>query len=185
MSNSNTVEACSAASISAYDAIHPPERIKSLAEKLEMNNPVFWLSGSFLTLFVLLALTHPIALSNAVNSGFDLATRYFGAFWQLLLLANFVIGLALCFGRTGDVRLGGMARPDVESFKWMSIVLCTLLAGGGVFWAAAEPIATTYLRHRYSVLLHQKPTPSTHCHNHLCTGAFSHGQSLEDYRQSC
>ncbi len=25
--------------------------------------------------------------------------------------------------------------------KWMSIVLCTLLAGGGVFWAAAEPIA--------------------------------------------
>ncbi|WP_338165023.1 BCCT family transporter [Vibrio sp. 10N] len=141
MSNSNTVEACSAASISAYDAIHPPERIKSLAEKLEMNNPVFWLSGSFLTLFVLLALTHPAALSNAVNSGFDLATRYFGAFWQLLLMANFIIGLALCFGRTGDVRLGGMARPDVESFKWMSIVLCTLLAGGGVFWAAAEPIA--------------------------------------------
>ncbi|MGR5284900.1 BCCT family transporter [Vibrio maritimus] len=141
MSNSNTVEACSTASISAYDAIHPPERIKSLAEKLEMNNPVFWLSGSFLTLFVLLALTHPIALSSAVNSGFDLATRYFGAFWQLLLMANFIIGLALCFGRTGDVRLGGMARPDVESFKWMSIVLCTLLAGGGVFWAAAEPIA--------------------------------------------
>lgn len=141
MLNSNTVEACSTASISAYDAIHPPERIKSLAEKLEMNNPVFWLSGSFLTLFVLLALTHPIALSSAVNSGFDLATRYFGAFWQLLLMANFIIGLALCFGRTGDVRLGGMARPDVESFKWMSIVLCTLLAGGGVFWAAAEPIA--------------------------------------------
>eukprot|EP00487_Bulimina_marginata_P011861 TRINITY_DN7767_c0_g1_i1.p1 TRINITY_DN7767_c0_g1~~TRINITY_DN7767_c0_g1_i1.p1 ORF type:complete len:107 (+),score=47.78 TRINITY_DN7767_c0_g1_i1:157-477(+) len=29
----------------------------------------------------------------------------------------------------------------MTTFKWMSIVLCTLLAGGGVFWAAAEPIA--------------------------------------------
>ncbi|MDF5446959.1 BCCT family transporter, partial [Vibrio parahaemolyticus] len=44
-------------------------------------------------------------------------------------------------GRTGYVRLGGLAKPDIDNFKWLSIVLCTLLAGGGVFWAAAEPIA--------------------------------------------
>lgn len=141
MLNSNTVESTSAASNSAYDAIHPPERLRQLAAKLEMNNPVFWISGSFLTLFVLLALTHPVTLSSLVDSGFQLATRYFGAFWQILLLANFVIGLALCFGRTGDVRLGGLNTPDITNFKWLSIVLCTLLAGGGVFWAAAEPIA--------------------------------------------
>ncbi|NMU34154.1 BCCT family transporter, partial [Vibrio parahaemolyticus] len=54
---------------------------------------------------------------------------------------NFLIGLALAFGRTGYVRLGGLAKPDIDNFKWLSIVLCTLLAGGGVFWAAAEPIA--------------------------------------------
>ncbi|MGV2987623.1 BCCT family transporter [Vibrio sp. E150_011] len=141
MPNSNTVAESSTASSSAYAAIHPPERLRKLAHKLEMNNPVFWISGSFLTLFVLLALTHPVALSSVVNSGFQLATHYFGAFWQILLLANFIIGLALCFGKTGDVRLGGLAKPNVENFKWMSIILCTLLAGGGVFWAAAEPIA--------------------------------------------
>ncbi len=86
MLNSNTVESTSAASNSAYDAIHPPERLRQLAAKLEMNNPVFWISGSFLTLFVLLALTHPVTLSSLVDSGFQLATRYFGAF-----LANFVV----------------------------------------------------------------------------------------------
>ncbi|MBE4116429.1 BCCT family transporter, partial [Vibrio parahaemolyticus] len=33
-----------------YSAIHPP----SLLKRLELTNPVFWLSGSFLSLFVLL-----------------------------------------------------------------------------------------------------------------------------------
>lgn len=109
--------------------------------KLELNNPVFWISGSFLTLFVLLAVTNSAGLTQLVNTGFGYATEYFGAFWQVLLLLNFLIGLVIAFGRTGYVRLGGLATPDIDTFKWISIILCTLLAGGGVFWAAAEPIA--------------------------------------------
>ncbi|TOB19677.1 BCCT transporter [Vibrio parahaemolyticus] len=120
-----------------YSAIHPP----SLLKRLELTNPVFWLSGSFLSLFVLLALTNTESLTAMVNAGFGFATKYFGAYWQVSLLLNFLIGLALAFGRTGYVRLGGLAKPDIDTFKWLSIVLCTLLAGGGVFWAAAEPIA--------------------------------------------
>ncbi|NOI13971.1 BCCT family transporter [Vibrio hepatarius] len=113
----------------------------SFFHKLELNNPVFWISGSFLTLFVLLAITNSSGLTHLVNTGFGYATEYFGAFWQVLLLANFLIGLVLALGRTGYVRLGGLSAPDIDTFKWLSIVLCTLLAGGGVFWAAAEPIA--------------------------------------------
>ncbi|WP_413111767.1 BCCT family transporter [Thaumasiovibrio sp. DFM-14] len=120
-----------------YSAIHPP----SIIQALELRNPVFLLSGSFLSLFILLALTNSSALSAVVNAGFGYATHYFGAFWQVLLLLNFIIGLAIAFGKTGNVRLGAMAKPELETFKWISIVLCTLLAGGGVFWAAAEPIA--------------------------------------------
>ncbi|AUI87653.1 BCCT transporter [Vibrio azureus] len=120
-----------------YSAIHPP----SLLQRLELTNPVFWLSGSFLTLFVVLALTYTDTLTHWVNTGFSLATQYFGAFWQVLLLVNFLIGLVIALGRTGYVRLGGLAKPEIDNFKWLSIVLCTLLAGGGVFWAAAEPIA--------------------------------------------
>ncbi|CAE6932758.1 Belongs to the BCCT transporter (TC 2.A.15) family [Vibrio sp. B1FLJ16] len=120
-----------------YAAIHPP----SLVKRLELANPVFWLSGSLLTLFVLLALTNTNSLTAMVNTGFSFATKYFGSYWQVLLLLNFLIGLALAFGRTGHVRLGRLAEPDIDNFKWLSIVLCTLLAGGGVFWAAAEPIA--------------------------------------------
>ncbi|WP_100751744.1 BCCT family transporter [Vibrio salilacus] len=120
-----------------YSAIHPP----SILKRLELTNPVFWLSGSFLSLFVVLALTSSDSLTAMVNAGFGFATQYFGAYWQVLLLLNFLIGLAIALGRTGYVRLGGLARPEIDTFKWLSIVLCTLLAGGGVFWAAAEPIA--------------------------------------------
>ena len=127
---------------SDYSATHPPQNNSaSLSQKLELNNPVLWLSGSFLSLFVLLAITSPALLTTLIDSGFHYATQGFGAFWQLLLLANFVIGLALALMQTGSVRLGGLTTPEISHMQWLSIILCTLLAGGGVFWAAAEPIA--------------------------------------------
>ncbi|MBV7296314.1 BCCT family transporter [Enterovibrio paralichthyis] len=111
-------------------------------EKLGLDNPVFWLSGGFLTLFVLTALVDNELLSSMVNSGFSWSVSIFGPYWQLLLLATFLIGMALAFSPgTARVRLGGLDKPEMDSFKWLAIILCTLLAGGGVFWAAAEPIA--------------------------------------------
>lgn len=115
--------------------------VKSLSSQLQLSNPVFWISGSFLSLFVLLAFISTDMLSELVNSGFIYATQYFGGYWQILLLVNFVMALYLALGQTGYVRLGGVAAPEMSTFKWLSILLCTLLAGGGVFWAAAEPIA--------------------------------------------
>ncbi|WP_162047358.1 BCCT family transporter [Vibrio taketomensis] len=113
----------------------------SIRSQLELSNPVLWISGTFLSLFVLLALIDTELLTALVNTGFSYATQWFGGYWQILLLANFVIGLFIALGQTGYVRLGGLAAPEIETAKWLSIVLCTLLAGGGVFWAAAEPIA--------------------------------------------
>ena len=37
--------------------------------------------------------------------------------------------------------MGGLAAPEFTMFQWGSMIMCTLLAGGGVFWAAGEPIA--------------------------------------------
>ncbi len=114
---------------------------KTLVEKLGLNNPAFWLSGGFLTLFVALALYDKALLSQLVNTGFAWSESVFGPYWQLLMLMTFIIAIGLAVARTGAVRLGGLAKPEIDSFRWMAILLCTLLAGGGVFWAAAEPIA--------------------------------------------
>jgi len=46
----------------------------------------------------------------------------------------------VAFGRAGVARLGGLQKPEISTFRWLSMILCTLLAGGGVFFAAGEPV---------------------------------------------
>tara|TARA_R110000744_G_scaffold2188_9_gene8630 strand:- start:10487 stop:12046 length:1560 start_codon:yes stop_codon:yes gene_type:complete len=103
--------------------------------------PVFLISGGALVLFAVLALYDIDMMSGWVNTAFASSTKLFGAYWQVLLLLTFVIGIFLALGRTGSVVLGGIKSPEISRFKWVSIIMCTLLAGGGVFWAAAEPMA--------------------------------------------
>lgn len=117
------------------------ETAPSTSDKLGLTNPALWYSGGFIALFVVLALFDGQVLSSLVNTGFAWSVAVFGPFWQVLLLLTFLIGLALAAGRTGRVILGGVDTPELPNFRWMSILFCTLLAGGGVFWAAAEPIA--------------------------------------------
>ncbi|WP_439102412.1 BCCT family transporter [Congregibacter sp.] len=83
----------------------------------------------------------PNAFSNVIDSSFHWSARWFGLFWQLLLLINFAVALTLACRPAAAQRLGGLQEPEFSTFQWIAMVLCTLLAGGGVFWAAAEPIA--------------------------------------------
>ncbi len=102
---------------------------------------VFGISGGFVIAFVAMALIDIDALSALVNIGFAWSTKLFGAYWQILLFLTFFIGLGLAVSRLGAVRLGDAKTPEFSTFKWIAIIMCTLLAGGGVFWAAAEPMA--------------------------------------------
>ena len=102
--------------------------------------PVLIISGGLLLLFVLASFINLEFVSNTVNVSFAFAIKYFGAFWQVLLLGTFFIALGLAFSKYGKVRLGLMDKPEIGTFKWIAMIMTTLLAGGGVFWAAAEPM---------------------------------------------
>ncbi len=102
--------------------------------------PVFIVSGGVLLLFVIASLINPEFVSGQVNKYFGLSCKYFGAYWQWLLFLNFLIAMALGFSKYGSVRLGNVDVPELSTFKWVAIIMCTLLAGGGVFWSAAEPM---------------------------------------------
>lgn len=102
---------------------------------------VLAVSGGLLTAFVLAALIAPTATGDAVNAVFTFVARWFGPLWQVLLLATFGVALWLGFSRYGKVRLGGAgARPEYGRFQWIAMIMSTLLAGGGVFFAAGEPV---------------------------------------------
>ncbi|WP_233880105.1 BCCT family transporter [Virgibacillus halodenitrificans] len=102
--------------------------------------PVFIFSGGFLILFILLSLVNSDMVDNAIGTLFGYAANIFGGYWQLLLLGNFFIGLYLAFSKYGRVRLGKQAKPKYSYFRWVAMILVTLLASGGVFWAASEPM---------------------------------------------
>lgn len=111
---------------------------------MNYKNKIDWsvlsISGGLLVVFVLFSIFNSNFINNLVSVGFDFSVKYFGSFWQILMLGTFLIALFIAFSRFGDIKLGNMEKPQMNSFRWISIIMCTLLAGGGVFWAAAEPI---------------------------------------------
>ena len=121
--------------------------IKNLAtsEQVPTRQEISWLtfglSGGVALLFVVIALIDLEYLSEIVSTLYRWSTRVFGAYWQIFVLLNLVIGLFIAFSKSGRARMGNLAAPEISTFKWFSIILCTLLAGGGVFFAAAEPMA--------------------------------------------
>lgn len=102
--------------------------------------PVFGWSGGLVLLFVVAALFNIDMVSKRVNASFGFSCKYFGAYWQVLLLLTFLISIVLACSRYGRIRLGNVDAPEMSTFRWVAIIMCTLLAGGGVFWSAAEPM---------------------------------------------
>lgn len=87
------------------------------ADGQSINKPVFALSGGFIALFCLWALVDLKGLSGAVDAGFAFSARYFGLYWQLLLLGTFLISLIICFMPGSKARLGNLAKPEFTTFQ--------------------------------------------------------------------
>ncbi len=102
--------------------------------------PTFAISGGLLLLFVIASLINADVVGSLINTGFAWSSNYFGAFWQVLMLVTFFVVVAMSFTELGTVRLGDKNKPQISRFKWLAMIMTTLLAGGGVFWAAAEPM---------------------------------------------
>ena len=115
------------------------DRAGPLSDRID--KPLFAVTGGFIALFCAYAMIDLDGLSALVDGAFAVSARYFGLYWQVLLLATFLIGLVLCVLPGGRAVMGGLDRPEFGLFSWGSMIMCTLLAGGGVFWAAGEPIA--------------------------------------------
>ncbi len=105
-----------------------------------VDRAVVGVSTGSLLVFVLGALVFPGLVTGWVDTGFAKSAAWFGLYWQYLMLATFVVAIAVAATPYARARLGGTAAPEFGRFKWVAMIMCTLLAGGGVFWAAAEPM---------------------------------------------
>ncbi|WP_355662297.1 BCCT family transporter [Halomonas salifodinae] len=101
---------------------------------------VLGLSIGFIVLFVAASLYDIEGVAGAIASGFAWTARVLGSYFQLLLLATFFVAMGVAASPAARARVGNLDSPEMGTFKWLSIIMCTLLAGGGVFFAAGEPI---------------------------------------------
>ncbi|MCL7941596.1 BCCT family transporter [Halomonas sp. ATCH28] len=101
---------------------------------------VLVLSVGFVVLFVLLSIIDIEGVAGAIGSGFAWTASILGSYFQLLLLLTFFIAMGLAVSPAASARVGGLDTPELSTFKWLAIIMCTLLAGGGVFFAAGEPV---------------------------------------------
>ncbi len=107
---------------------------------LKSNNLVSTLTISFFALFLFAAVYDMSLFSQTINALFGQAAESFGSFWQWLMVANLALALGIAASPFGRMKLGRQSKPDISAFRWISMIMCTLLAGGGVFWSAAEPV---------------------------------------------
>ena len=118
--------------------------------KLEKNNeletknmewPTFIISAGFFILFVILCLADEELASKLIYAAHKKIVTYSGAIMQFVFLAIWLICLVIACSKYGEVKIGGKNSViDLKTFNWFAIILTTLLAGGGVFFSAAEPM---------------------------------------------
>ncbi len=101
---------------------------------------VLGLSVGFVVLFVVLSIIDVDGVAAAIGSGFAWTAVVLGSYFQLLLLLTFFIAMGLAISPAASAKVGNLDKPELSTFKWLSIIMCTLLAGGGVFFAAGEPV---------------------------------------------
>ncbi len=99
------------------------------------------IGGLPLLIFLIICAINIKLAKNITDLGKDFAISNFGSIWLLLVVAISVVAFFIGFSPLGSLRIGGPnAKPELKIFDWCAVLICTLLAGGGVFWSAAEPL---------------------------------------------
>lgn len=98
------------------------------------------LTIGFILLFLLAAFVDLSAFTATIQSLFMSVSTMFGYWWQWLMIITFVLAFIIAMSSYGKIKMGSESKPTIGTFRWVAMIMCTLLAGGGVFWSAAEPI---------------------------------------------
>ena len=101
---------------------------------------VLVLSIGFIVAFLALSFYDIDLVANSISAGFAWTALVLGSYFQLLLLLTFFIAIGVALTPAAKAKIGNLDAPEMSTFKWLSIILCTLLAGGGGFFAAGEPV---------------------------------------------
>ena len=87
-----------------------------------------------LLIFVVLAQIDLNIAKNFTEVAKQFAINRLGGIWLWMVISVFLVAIGLAISPIGSIKLGGeKSRPSLSIFEWCSVLICTLLAGGGSF----------------------------------------------------
>ena len=99
------------------------------------------IGGLPLIIFLLISAINIESAKFITNLLKDFSISNLGSIWLLMVVGISILAFFLGFSPIGSLKIGGEdAKPSLKFFDWCAVLICTLLAGGGVFWSAAEPL---------------------------------------------
>ena len=114
---------------------------KDLFNDKSLRSKSLLIGGLPLIIFLSLCLINLNFAEKITNMGRNFALSYFGSAWLLMVVGISLVAFLIGFSPIGSLKIGGTgSKPSLRFFDWCAVLICTLLAGGGVFWSAAEPL---------------------------------------------
>ena len=116
-------------------------KIKEFFNDKSLRSKSFLIGGFPLVIFLALCLINLNFAEKITNIGRNFALSYFGSVWLVMVVGISLVAFFIGFSPIGSLKIGGAeSKPSLSYFDWCAVLICTLLAGGGVFWSAAEPL---------------------------------------------
>jgi len=113
--------------------------INNLYKKL--NHPVFLPPFVLLILAMIVSLTAKDTFLELVNGVNQWILTHFDWLFSYTSFAMLLLCICIFFSPIGKVKIGGTsAEPILNRWRWFSIIICTTIAVGILFWGASEPI---------------------------------------------
>ena len=73
-----------------------------------------------------------------LNSSLNAA---FGGVYLIIALFLVIVSVIVLFSKMGKEKIGGEgAKPLLSTVNWFTVVLCTTIAAGLIFWGSSEPV---------------------------------------------
>lgn len=108
---------------------------------MDIHNPVFFISASFITLFVIVTIQFPAETNTALATARAWCLATFDSFMMAAVSAILLFCLALTVLPVSQVRLGGAdAKPGFSRLSWFSMLFAAGMGIGLMFWGVAEPM---------------------------------------------
>lgn len=110
-------------------------------ERLKVRKMVFYPTVIIILAFLACYMARPQKVNRFLGAVNQLFQQGFGWFYLIVSLFLVAVSGIVLFSRFGKTKIGGEgAKPMLPTGSWFTVVLCTTIAAGLIFWGSSEPV---------------------------------------------